>query len=107
MFKIVKHPTFRTTARINVPTDEGPIEQTISVRFKVAADTADSGADGGIPWLREHILSMDDLADEKGEPVAYDEQVRDQLIDMPFVRVGLFRAYFDAVSGREAAARGN
>lgn len=107
MFTVIKNPTFRTTATINVPTDDGVVAQTLSVRFRIGADEDDVGDGYGIPFLRSVILSLDDLVDEAGAPVAYDEALRDQLLARPFVRVGLMRAYFDTLSGAKAAARGN
>lgn len=107
MFKVIQHPTFRTVARVQVPTDEGIIEQTMGVRFRVSAEIAEAGSEGGLPWLRTHVLAIDDLVDEAGQPLAYSEEVRDQLLAQPYVRVALFAAYFDATSGVKAARRGN
>lgn len=107
MFKVIQHPTFRTVAKVQVPTEEGIVEQSFGVRFRVSAEIAEAGAEGGLPWLKEHILSLDDLCDEAGAPLAYSESLRDQLLAQPYVRVALFAAYFDATSGVKAARRGN
>lgn len=107
MFKVVQHPTFRTVAKVQVPTEEGIVEQTFGVRFRVTSEVTEAAAEGGVPWLKEHILAIDDLCDEEGKPLAYSEDLRDQLLAQPYVRVALFAAYFDATSGVKAAKRGN
>jgi len=107
MFTIVKHPTFRTTATIQVPTDDGIVPQSINVRFRIGADDDDVVEGYGLPFLRAIILSLDDLVDETGSPVPYSDAIRDELLSRPFVRTGILRAYFDALSGAKAAARGN
>ena len=107
MFTVIKNPTFRTTATINVPTDDGIVAQTLSVRFRIGADDDDVGEGVGVPFLRSVILSLDDMVGEDQVPLPYSEALRDQLLARPFVRTGLLRAYFDALSGAKAATRGN
>lgn len=107
MFTVIKNPTFRTVATINVPTDEGVVAQTLSVRFRVGADEDDVAESYGQPFLRGVILTLDELVDETGAPLAYTDELRDQLLARPFVRMGLLRAYFDALAGVKAATRGN
>lgn len=107
MFTIVKNPTFKTTATIQVPTDDGIVAQTLTVRFRIGQDEDDVGDGFGLPFLRSVILSLDDLVDETGAQVPYSEAVRDELLSRAFVRTGILRAYFDALSGAKAAQRGN
>lgn len=96
MFALLKNPTFKTTARIIVPTDSGDVEQTLGVRFRLTAEEATQM--DVTEFLRDAILSMDDIVDDAGKPLPYDAALRDQMIAVPFVRVGLLRAYWAAMS---------
>lgn len=100
MFKLQKAATFTTTATLLVPTDEGQVEQTIGVRFKVMpVAAADLETD---EFLRHAILRVDDVVDDDNEPVAFSPDLLERLVTTPFVRVGLMRAYWQAVSGARA-----
>ena len=108
MFKIIKNPTFTTTATILVPTDEGTVSQTLKVRFNLLPDDeGPESEDKGIGFLRAAILRIDDVVDEDDDLIPYSDDLRDRLLGMSFVRFGLMRAYFDAQLGRGAAASGN
>lgn len=108
MLKIVKHPTFRTTATIMVPTDEGPQPQTLRVRFKLMDDDQyPENEDKGLGFLREAVLSVEDVVDEDDKPIPYDDALRDELFKRAYIRLGLLQAYFAGATGFAAATRGN
>jgi hypothetical protein len=100
MFKLQKSPTFTATATLLVPTDEGQVEQTIDVRFKMLP--VDAGELPTDEFLRQVILRIDDVVDDEGEPLPYGPEMLEQMIATPFARVGLVKAYFQAVSGARA-----
>lgn len=95
--KLQKNPTFVTKVIIAVPTDDGPVEETISVRFRVLPDEALE-----LPspeFLKRAILRIDDVVNDDNDPVPSSETLIDQVIALPFTRVPLFRAYMQALSG--------
>lgn len=96
MFTLLKNPQFKTTARIIVPTEEGDVEQTLDVRFRLMTD--EDTALEATEFLRRSVVSMGDIVDEAGKPLPYTEALRDQMITIPFVRLGLVRAYWAALS---------
>ena len=97
MFKLQKAPTFTTTATLNVPTDEGQVEQTIGVRFKVMPKEA--GELETDEFLRRAILRVDDVVDEDNEPLPFGPELLEQLLATPFAVIGLIKAYWQALSG--------
>ena len=99
-FKLQKHPTFRTTATINVPTDGGTIAQTLSVRFKVLPEEAT--ALEPVEFLRQAVLSLDDVVDDQDAPLAFSAELLEEVIAPPYVRIGLIRAYWQALAGAKA-----
>lgn len=99
-FKLNKNPTFVTTATIAVPTDNGPQDETLSVRFRVLDDEALE-----LPspeFLKRAILRIDDVLDDEGEPVPSSEELISQVISLPFTRLPLVRAYMAALTGARA-----
>ena len=105
MFTLVKNPTFRSTATIHVPTDDGVQAQTLTVRFRLLGAGEEPGAD--LDFLQRVIVSLEDVVDETDAALPYCDEVRDLLLARPFVRQGLVQAYFDTVTGAKAATRGN
>lgn len=96
-FKIAKDPTFVTTATILVPTDEGEIEQTLGVRFRVLPEeTAEL-----LPqeFLKRAILRLDDVVGDDGNQLPSSAELVDQVIALPFTRLPLIKAYWQALTG--------
>jgi hypothetical protein len=57
-----------------------------------------STGEGSTAFLREAIVGMADIADENGQPIVYSEDLRDQLIAVPYVRGAIARTYFTAIA---------
>ena len=96
-FKIVENPTFTTTATILVPTDQGQVEQTVSVRFRVMPleDLTLTLVD----FLGRAVISVDGIEDEAGAPKGWTDEVRTLCLKLPFFQAGVLRAYQTALSG--------
>ncbi len=95
--KLSKNPTFVTKAIILVPTDDGQVEQSISVRFRVLQE---DGLEVASPeFLKRAILRIDDVVDDDDTPLASSDALIDQVIAQPYTRLPLVKAYFQALSG--------
>lgn len=105
MLKIAANPEFTHAVTVRVPVDGGHAEQTFKARFRV------------VPWselatvendpaeqARRILVGWEGIVDDEERQIPYSDAMRDQLLDMMFVRVPLLRAYVDAVAG---AKRGN
>ena len=95
-YKLIKNPTFVTEAKFHVPTDDGPIEQSIRVRFRVLQDAEGMQVDD---FLRAAVLDLRDIVEEDGTPVAFGPDLLERVIATPVVRVGLMKAYWAALAG--------
>ncbi len=96
-FKLSKNPTFKTTAKINVPTDDGLVEQTVEVRFRLM--TKDDLQLPMAEFLSRSVMNVDGIIDDAGAPLAWTHETADAALAMPFFAVGLFKAYDYAVVG--------
>ena len=110
MFKIVQNPEFSHVVHVQVPVDSGHATQTFTARFRVltvsqaGAHRLDT-AEGTDAYLRDIFVGWGkDLTDSDGAPLDYSDQIRDQLIDQPHVRLALLKTYNAALQG---AKRGN
>lgn len=105
MLKIAQNPEFTHTVKVRVPVDGGFSDHEFNARFRVvpwsqlAAVENDAAAQLRLIWV-----GWDGIVGDDGTPVPYSTAMRDQLIDLMFVRTPLLRAYVDAVTG---AKRGN
>ncbi len=101
MFKVVSEPTFTHPVKVMVPVDGGHQEQTFKTKFRVlplSDEQADGTDEGEQATLRRAIVSMSDVVGEDDQPLEYSDHLRDQLIAVPYVRIGLMRAYIAAVA---------
>lgn len=96
-FKIVENPTFTTPATILVPTDNGQVEQTVSVRFRIMPleDLTLPLAD----FLAKAVINVDGIEDEAGVAKGWTDDVRALCLKLPFFQTGVLRAYQTALSG--------
>lgn len=99
-FKLLKNRTFTTKATFSVPTDGGHEEQDITVRFRVLSD-----AEAELPvveFLATAIVHVDGVQDDDGEIVLSSPNLIAELVAIPFARVGLMKAYWQALAGARA-----
>ncbi len=102
MFKIAKDPTFTHTVEIDVPADGGSDRQSLKCTYRVlpANDLAafDTGTnEGQKDFLRAVIVGLDDLVGEDDKPLPYNDRLRDQLLELFYVRIPLMNAYSKAM----------
>jgi hypothetical protein len=103
MFKLIDNPTFTHVVKVMVPIDGGHREETFKATYKVLKtneinrfDLSDPGASR--EFLCEAVVSLEDIADAQGNPLPYSDELRDQVLALPYARSALARGYFDAVS---------
>ncbi|MGK7664259.1 MULTISPECIES: hypothetical protein [unclassified Marinovum] len=109
MFKVVKNPTFTATVKISAPTEGGFSDGSFTGRFRAlsVSDAEDFNlltAEGTADYLRTILIGWDGVVGDDGEPVSFNDASRDQLLDIPFVRVAILNTYNSAMMG---AKRGN
>jgi hypothetical protein len=105
MFKIAANPTFTHNVDVFVPTDGGHSKQSFKATFRVAptAESDETAPDlstisGSTTFLRDVIVGMSELVGADDQPLTYSDQVRDELLKLPYVRSALARTYFTAVN---------
>jgi hypothetical protein len=109
MFKVTRVRRFTHEISVITPVDGGHAEEKLRATFNFL--TTDEAAkfdlatgDGTCEFLKKIIVKLDDLVDDKDQPVPYSDEIRDALIALPNVRQALCKGYFDAVL---AAKKGN
>lgn len=110
MLKIVKNPEFTAKVKVTVPVNGGSSDASFTGRFRALTVTEAEGFNlattaGTTEYLRDIFIGWgEDVAEEDGTPLSFNDETRDQLIDIPYVRMGLLATYNAAMSG---AKRGN
>lgn len=99
MFKVIHSPQFTHVVPIQVPVDGGHAEETMRVRYTVVeAEAAELRTPEQIEaFLRGAVVHISDLVGPDGETVEWNDQVRDSLFALPYVRIGLVSGYFRAI----------
>lgn len=102
MFKITNDPTFSHAVEVFVPVDGGHDKQTFRATFNVLPSDKErtfdlQTAEGSDAFLRAIVRGMDELVDQANKPVPYSEGLRDQLLQLPFVRQALVRTYYAGI----------
>jgi hypothetical protein len=106
MFKIEETPTFSAQITVRPP---GSDEQNFNATFNAMGVSQFSEFDLATPegaesFLREALIECDGIVGADDEPVAWGGEVLDGLMDLPWVRGPLIRAY---LKGINEAALGN
>lgn len=57
--------------------------------------------------VNDDLISLSELYDEQGKPVAYSSDVAKQLLQITYVRIPLMNSWFAAQQGRSEAAEKN
>lgn len=105
MFKVSSDPKFTHPVTVCVPVDGGHKNMTFPVTFRVMPlDQLDDGqgAEGQAASLRKVITHMEDLVGDNDQPIPYSDEIRDQLIAVPYVRLALMKTYLEAVTKTKA-----
>jgi hypothetical protein len=104
MFKIVANPTFSTKVVAQVPGEDGEFrEEDFRARFNVVPAGEMAGFDlaspaGTYDFLKRAIVSLDELVDGDGRPLAYSPEIGEQVLALPYARLALARAYLGGVT---------
>ena len=107
MFKVVKNPTFTATVKISAPTEGGVVSSSFTARFKAITISAAEqfnllSAEGTLNYLRAILIGWEGVADENGEAISFNDAARDELLDIPFVRIGILDTYNAAMRGAKS-----
>lgn len=109
MFRIEKAKTVKWPTTVNIPRDGGrTTKATFNATFKLLEqDELDAiMQDGGDREIGCAVLAdWEGVANADGEPLAFSEEARDELMNIPYIRTAIVGAYFQCVSGREAARK--
>lgn len=98
MLKIVKNPTFRVEAKLNVPTDDGMVEQSVQVKFRMLPN--ESFIDGNFAeFINQAVIDVSGIEDENGKALDWTDDVKKQCMQYTWFFMGVFRAYVDAQNG--------
>lgn len=112
MFKLEKKDTIKWPVQVNIPKDGGGFAtHEFSAEFKLQEQSKmdlliERLKNDDVDILRELVVGWSGVSDAEGNVVTYTDEARDQLIDIPYVRSALLKAYFEAATGNRAK-RGN
>lgn len=100
MFKVISEPTFTAPVTVCVPVDGGHKDQTLKVKFRVVDVDELSEAEGLAgqqKLLRRVVCGLEDVVDDGDQPIPYTDELRDQLIAVPYVRAAMLQTYLAAI----------
>jgi len=109
MFNVDLKPTFTCPVIVSIPSGDGVIQQSFRAKF-AALDIPDfSGFDLASPvgaqgFLERTLLSVSDVVDEEGNALPSSPQLLGRIVELPWARTALIRAYLSAFT---RAAQGN
>lgn len=101
MFKVSTTPTFTHCVTVCVPVDGGFREDKCKATFRVLPEDELGWGNDSISQtesVRRILISMDELEGADGKPLLWSDELRDQLIAVPYVRAALVQTYVAAVT---------
>lgn len=101
MFKVVAEPTFTVPVTVCVPVDGGHKDQTLKVKFRVV-DVDElgeaSGLEGQQKLLKRVVCGLEEVVGDDDQALDYSDELRDQLIAVPYVRAAMLQTYLAAIA---------
>lgn len=104
-FVLKKSSSYKWPVTVEVPMDGGRFKkETFTAIFRKMSrsafnDLIDQGDDA---LVNEIIQGWENVKDEDGEEVPFDEDAKQQLFDDPYVLRALITAYTDSLTGEKA-----
>lgn len=100
--KLVAERKFTHRVKVQTPVDGGHKEETLKVTYRVLDAVAVEAFDlatteGTTDFLREVISHLDDIVGEDNAPIPYSDELRDEVLKVPYIRAALGRGYFEAI----------
>lgn len=112
MFKLEKKSTFTWPVTVNVPKDGGTFaSHQFTAEFKLQEQSKVDALllrfqQNDEDILKELLVGWLGVQDSDGDELDYTEENKAKLLDIPYVRSALLKAYFEAASGNKVK-RGN
>ncbi len=102
-FKLVTDPTYRHPVTVQIPQGDGVAEHGLTAEFNYITQTRLEAlaAVGDGDLLDEVLAGWSGFKDADGEEIPYNPENRAQLLDTPYLRVGLVSGFWDSVHGRQ------
>lgn len=114
MFKLSAKPSVAWPVTVNVPQDGGKVRtHTFEARFALLTQAeidqavgASRNGDENDDLLGLALLGWSGVKEEDGETdVPFNDETKQQMLAIPYVRGGLLKAFFEATSGKAAARK--
>lgn len=100
MFKVISEPTFTIPVTVCVPVDGGHKDQDLKVKFRVV-DIDELGEAAGLEGqqklLKRVVCGFEDVIGDNDQELPYSDELRDQLIAVPYVRAAMLQTYLAAI----------
>jgi hypothetical protein len=107
VFKIAAKRLITWPVTVHVPQDGGTTRKaSFDARLDVlTASEIEAALAEGKDLLEVQLVGWDKLAGEDGQPLEYSEELKKKLLDLNYVRQGLFNALTEINTGRAAARK--
>ena len=97
MFKLAP-ATFKREITVKVPVDGGFESQTMTVTYNVipmdkSSEMLAQGGEGLIDFVNKITKRVDDIAGDDGKQLEWNDEVRDQLLNVPYVWAAILDGY--------------
>jgi hypothetical protein len=113
MFKVIPDTdrTFTHDVTVFTPVDGGYLKETLKVTYNyIDLDERKkfdiTTSEGTEAFLKRVVRKLDDLTDEKNQPVPYSDELRDRVLKLNPVRQAVSNGFFQATSN-EGPKQGN
>ena len=110
MFKLQEVYEYDWPVTVRVPVDGGRFRpQKFTARFRMLdQDRAEELVEKGTGAVDRALLEEvwigwgEDVQSEDGEALEYSDETRAKMLQKPFIRIALTKAYYDSISGIKA-----
>lgn len=104
MFKLSQKETYKWKVIVSVPDNNAFREQSFVAEFKIIPQSqidliAKNQQNEDIDLAGEVLVGWEGIEDE-GAPLLFSEEAKTKLLDIPYVKMAVIRAFFSSIAGR-------
>lgn len=104
MFKLSTQTSYKWAVKVQIPGNNAFQESSFTAEFKIIPqsriDSITKKDDEAADLLDEILLGWDGVMDENNQPILFTPETKAALIDIPYIRMAIIRAFFSSIAGR-------
>lgn len=104
MFRVSQKESYKWPVVVQEPNNGAFTESRFTAEFKILPqarlDSVAAGREENADLADEVLLGWDGVVDRDGNPLLFSEETKAIVLDIPYAKMAIVRAFFSSIAGR-------